>query len=370
MSAPDTAVDEAARARGKRVGLALVLGSAILFSAKAIFVKLSYPYGVDALTLLALRMGMALPVFAALAAVEEHRARAAGNAATARTYGVVAVLGAVGYWLASYLDFAGLAYVTASLERVVLFAYPTFTALLERALFGKKLGRAALVALLLSYAGIMLALGGEARVAGANTAIGAGLVLASAAAYACFLVGSGRVVGRYGATRLVAHAMTAACVVVLAHFALSHPIAALAQPPAVLGYAALTAVLSTVLPTVLLGHGIRRLGASQAAIAGSVGPVSTLALGAIFLGERITGPQVAGSALVLVGVTWLSVARRLARIRSFPDTGYRIGMAGVPVVRSRRRSGYPERALAGASARWVGAGVRRRFGDPKKPQET
>jgi drug/metabolite transporter (DMT)-like permease len=260
----------------RAIGLVFMLCSAVLFSAKAIFVKLSYPYGVDPLTLLTLRMALALPWFVVIALVEERRASEAQRATPLSLRWKVAALGAAGYWLASYLDFAGLAYVTASLERVVLFAYPTFTALLERVLYGKRLAPSAWGALALSYAGIAVALTGEVSATGTDAARGAGLVAASALAYAAFLVGSGRIIPTYGATRLVAHAMTAACLAVIAHFLLARPLSALAQPTAVYGYAALTAVVSTVLPTFLLGQGIRRLGASEAAIAASVGPISTL----------------------------------------------------------------------------------------------
>ena len=292
-------------------GVLLVVTSALLFSAKAVFVKLAYPYGVDALTLLTLRMGIALPCFATIAIIEERRHLRRAVAKTPGSLRVsVALLGAIGYWLAAYLDFAGLVHITASLERVVLFAYPTFTVLLGRVLFGHRIGARAGVALAVSYAGIALALGGEARSSGPHAAVGAAMVALSALVYAGYLVGSGRIIPRYGAARFVAHALTAACFAVLAHFALTRPLGALVVPLPVLGLAALMAILSTVIPTLMLGIGIGRIGASEAAIAGSVGPISTLVLGAVFLHERITATQAIGSALVLAGVTSLSISRR------------------------------------------------------------
>lgn len=302
-------IPTAAASRARDVGLVVV--SALLFSAKSVFVKLAYPYGVDALTLLTIRMAIALPCFAVIAIVEEVRhARRGGADTPAKIRVSVALLGAVGYWFAAYLDFAGLVDVTASLERVVLFAYPTFTVLLARVLFGHRIGARALVALVVSYAGIALALGGEVGASGPHAVRGAALVAFSAFVYAGYLVGGGRVIPRYGAARFVAHALTVACVAVILHFALTRPLAALLVPAPVLALAALMAIVSTVIPTLMLGVGIGRLGASEAAIAGSVGPISTLALGAIFLQERITATQAIGSALVLAGVTSLSVARR------------------------------------------------------------
>lgn len=289
-----------------RKGIALVVLSAVLFSAKAIFVKLAYPYGVDAITLLALRMAMALPFFVVIAVVTERRF---AGATAGRDRALVAVLGAVGYWLASFLDYAGLAHVTASLERVALFSYPTFTVLIDRLVFGRRIGPRAVVALLLSYAGIAIALGGEARVSGSSAVLGTSLVIASALVYAGYLAGAGRIIPRFGSMRFVSHALTIACLVVMMHFAITHPMSALSVPAPVLGWSALTAVVSTVIPTLLLGAGIRRVGASEAAIAGSVGPVSTLVLGAVVLGESVTVARAVGSALVLVGVTWLSLSR-------------------------------------------------------------
>jgi drug/metabolite transporter (DMT)-like permease len=289
-----------------RRGIALVVLSAILFSAKAIFVKLAYPYGVDAITLLSLRMAMALPFFVVIAAITERRHE---GTTTRRDRALVALLGAIGYWLASYLDYAGLAYVTASLERVALFAYPTFTVLIDRLVFGRRIGVRAMFALVLSYVGIAIALGGEARLSGHAAVVGTSLVLASALVYAGYLAGAGRIIPRYGSMRFVSHALTIACVVVILHFLATHPVSSARVPLPVLGWSALTAIVSTVVPTLLLGAGIRRVGASEAAIAGSIGPVSTLVMGAVVLGESVTVARAVGSALVLFGVTWMSVAR-------------------------------------------------------------
>lgn len=292
--------------RASATGVAFVLGGALLFSAKAVVVKLCFPYGVDPLTLIALRMALALPFFAVLSAIEEWRwVRSGRPPIQPRDVGVVAVLGALGYYGASTLDFYGLFDVSAGLERLVLFAYPTLTVLISWGWLGRRPTRRELVALGLTYAGIAVAVAEGVGARGAHVLRGTLFVAASALSYALYLVGSGRVVARLGATRLVAHAMTVSCALVLAHFASARPWSALAVPAPVLGYGAVLAVACTVIPTLLQGHGIRRVGASQAAILGSVGPVSTIALAALLLGERPTWIEISGMLLVLLGVAQL-----------------------------------------------------------------
>jgi drug/metabolite transporter (DMT)-like permease len=269
-------------------------------------------YGIDAITLLALRMAMSLPIFVAMSVTYELSWRRAGppEKTPASDRAKVAALGFMGYYLASYLDFVGLTYVTASLERLLLFSYPTFTVILSAILFRVRIGRREALALGLSYVGIGLAFGAEATARGPSVVKGAACIGMSALVYAVYLVGSGRLLGRYGSTRFVAQAMTMACVAVLGHFALARPVGALfALPPVLYAYGAAIAVFTTVLPTVLLGAGMRRIGSNQAAIAGMVGPVSTIVLARIFLGERFGVLEALGTVLVLVGVAQLGLAK-------------------------------------------------------------
>lgn len=293
-------------------GLALVLAAAILSSTKAIFVKLAYPYGVDAVTLLALRMAFSLPVFAVLAVIEEVRARANGRTTPLRDYVAVAALGVAGHYVASYLDFQGLTYVSAGLERLVLFTYPTFAVLLSAALFRHRVTRRELVALGLSYVGVVLAFAGERVAVGPNLVRGVALVAGSAVSYAIYLVGSGRMIERFGANRLVAQAATVSCVGILAHFAFTRPVAALRVPAPVYGHAAGIAVFTTVVPLFLLGQGIRRLGASRSAIVTSVGPVATIFLAWVFLDEPFGALQALGTTFVVIGVAQLGLKKPAA----------------------------------------------------------
>ncbi len=290
-------------------GAILVGVGAVAFSGKAIIIKLAYRHGVDAMTLLALRMIFSAPLFAALAAWGRREGR--GEPLSAADLRATMLLGLVGYYLASYFDFLGLQHITAALERLVLFLNPTFVLLLSAALFGRAITRRDVAAVALSYLGIVLVFGNDLATQRGNVVLGTFWVLLSALFYAGYLLGSGRVVGRVGSLRFAGYAGLAACAAVVAHFLLTpHPGRILAQPLPVYGLCLLMAAVSTVLPIALTSEGIRRIGSSHAAIVGSVGPVATIFLGAIFLGEPVTAVQLAGAALVTAGVLAISLRGR------------------------------------------------------------
>jgi drug/metabolite transporter (DMT)-like permease len=298
------------RFRDTGTGLLLVMIAAVAFSAKAVFVKLAYRYGVDAVTLLMLRMAFALPFFMLIALREERRAsvRPAG-----RQIAAVIGLGLVGYYLASLLDFLGLQHISAGLERMILFAYPTLTVLLALLLFGQRPARLAPLALMLSYAGIALAVAHEVRLSEGHVVLGTVLVFASAVAYALYLVGSGHMIGQLGTARFTAHAMVVSSLAVIVQFLLTRDVGLAVQPAPVYALAMAMAVVSTVLPAFMMSAGIRRIGAGPAAMAASIGPVSTIVLAAMFLGEPVTVLQLAGLVLVLAGVGLISIRRSASR---------------------------------------------------------
>jgi drug/metabolite transporter (DMT)-like permease len=277
--------------------------AAVGFSVKAIFVKLGYTYAVDAVTLLALRMLFALPFFMLMALWSLHRN--APRLSSREWFGVV-TLGLLGYYLASLLDFWGLVYISASLERLILFMYPTLVVLLSAAFLRRRIDHATVAALVLCYIGIALVLANDIEPERKNLVLGAALVFASVVAYALYLVGSGELISRVGTLRFASYATTVACIAVIVQFALTRNAADLIQPLPVYGFGLAMAVLSTVLPVVLLTAAIRRIGAGPAAIIGSVGPVSTLVLAAVFLGESLSRPQWLGAALVIAGAVLAS----------------------------------------------------------------
>ncbi|WP_423600786.1 DMT family transporter [Roseateles sp. MS654] len=303
-SAPSAA---AAPAQVPLSGLLLAIGGAIGFSGKAIIVKLAYRHGVDAITLLMLRMLLALPLFLALA----WWAGRGKPALSGREKLAVLGLGFSGYYLASFLDFAGLAYVTASFERLILYLNPTIVLLLSWALFGRRVTLRQAGALAVSYAGVLLVFGHELQVAGANVWLGSALVFGSAISYALYLVYSGEWVRRIGAMRLTGLATSVACGFCIAQFLLTRPVSGLAElAPAVWWLSVLNAIACTFAPVLMVMMAIERMGAGIAAQTGMVGPMSTILMGVLILDEPLTGWVVAGTVLVLGGVWLLARQRR------------------------------------------------------------
>jgi drug/metabolite transporter (DMT)-like permease len=296
--------------RSTRLSGALIVAiAAIAFSGKAVIIKLAYRYGVDALTLLALRMLFSAPLFVALAWWDSRRERR--EALSGADLRAVVFLGFIGYYLASYFDFLGLQYITAALERLLLFIHPTFVLILAAILFKRRITPRDVIAVALSYIGIAFVFGHDVATQPGNVTLGAAWVLLSALFYAAYLLGSGRIVGRVGSIRFACYAGLVSCVAVLAHFAIVSDIRGiLGQPLPVYNLSILMAAASTVLPIVLTSEGIRRIGASHASIVASIGPVATIFLGAVFLDEAITAVQLTGAALVLAGIVAISVKKK------------------------------------------------------------
>ena len=294
------------KAASRWPGLALAMFGAVAFSGKAIIVKLAYRYGVDAVTLIMLRMLFALPFFVALA----WWAGRGQPKLSARDWRVITLLGFSGYYLASFLDFWGLQYISASLERLILYLGPTLVLLLGRVLFKRRVARAQLVALAVSYLGVLLVFGHELQLDGRNTAVGAALVFGSTLSYAIYLVFSGEEVKRLGAARLTGLASSVACVLCILQFVVLRPLdSALAVAPQVLWLSLLNATLCTFAPVLMVMMAIERIGAALASQAGMIGPVSTIAMGVWILGEALNGWIIAGTLLVLGGITMLARLR-------------------------------------------------------------
>ena len=273
------------------------------FSFKAILIKLAYAWHpVDPLTLLTLRMLFAAPFFVAMAWWTSDRPGTRNI--ERRDWTALIWLGFVGYYLASLLDFIGLQFITAALERLVLFLYPTLVVLLSAVMLGKRITRRTTFALLLSYAGIALVFVHDLNVGIDAQAlwVGGALVFASSFAYAVYLVGAGAVIARMGSMRFIAWAMLASTIFVLAQFALTRDLSLLRVPMSIYALSLAMALFSTVLPTWLMAEAIRRMGANTSSLIGSMGPVFTIGSGALILGEAVQAIQLVGAALVLVGV--------------------------------------------------------------------
>jgi drug/metabolite transporter (DMT)-like permease len=288
-------------------GLAMALAGSIAFSGKAIIVKLAYRFGVDAVTLIMLRMLFALPIFVAMAWWAGR-----GKPALSRGdwLGVVG-LGFTGYYLSSFLDFAGLQYISASLERLIQYLAPTLVLVLGWFLYRKAVRPIHVLGMALSYSGALVVFGHEVQLAGGQAALGTLLVFASTITYALYLVYSGQLVQRLGSLRLVGLATSVACLCCLLQFVLLRPLSvAFELAPQVIWLSVLNATLCTALPVLLVMMGIERIGAPLAAQAGMVGPISTILMGVVILGEPFTAWVAAGTVLVIAGIFVFSRAGR------------------------------------------------------------
>jgi drug/metabolite transporter (DMT)-like permease len=294
----------------ERLGVAFALLAALGFSFKAIFVKLAYAVPqavpVDAVTLLSLRMVFAPPVFVW---VGFHSSRSAPPLSR-RDWLMLTALGLLGYYGASILDFVGLRYITAGLERLILFTYPTLTIAIGVLFMGKTASRREIGALALSYAGIGLAFVHDLQVAGETTTvlIGAAFVFGSALSYAFYQAGSEPAIRRLGAARFTALAMLVSTLATVLHFLIAQPITALTQPLPVYFYGAAMALFSTVLPVFMNSAAIRRIGSAKSVLIGTLGPILTIFFGWWLLDEPLSLAQLIGAGLVLAGV--LLVSRR------------------------------------------------------------
>lgn len=280
--------------------MTLAIAGSIAFSGKAIIVKLAYRYGVDAVTLIMYRMLFALPMFLILAAWSGR----GKPALTWRDIRAIAGLGFSGYYLASFLDFAGLRYISASLERLILYLNPTLVLGLGVILFGRRVQRSQLVALALSYVGVLCVFGKEVALEGANVPLGALLVFGSTVSYAVYLAYSGEEVRRLGALRLTGLASSVACIICIVQFWMLRPLSAMAVAAPVLWLSLLNATVCTFAPVLMVMMAIERIGAPLTAQAGAIGPLSTIFMAVVLLGEPFSIWVAAGTALVLAGI-WL-----------------------------------------------------------------
>lgn len=296
-------------------GLLLAVAAAILFSSKAVIVKLAYRYHVAPATLLMLRMAMALPFYAGIAMVTGHRA--SSSKLSPRDLIPIAALGVCSYYGSALLDLAGLQYVPANLERLLIYLYPTFVLFIGAGLLGKRIGRRELLCVGLAYGGIGivflqdLQLNAERHIEIAGMTMpavlwGSLLILGSALLFACYMVGCESMIMRHGGPRFTSLAMMFAALAVAIHFAATTPLNELIQPWQVYALTFVIAVLTTVLPSLLSAEAVRLIGAARTSIAGIMGPIATLVLGYCLLGEPMTPWHAGGMLLVMISLYLLA----------------------------------------------------------------
>lgn len=292
----------------KGLGAFLAITGIVMFSAKAIMVKLGYRYDVDAVTLLLLRMTFALPVYLFVSIRETKKKHT--YQLIRKDYLAVVGLGCIGYYLASYLDFYGLQFISASLERLILFVYPTLVIIISAIALKRKATKLQFYAILITYVGVFIAFADDLGSAGNDLWKGTISIFLSALTYAVYLVGSGAMIPKLGPIRYTAYAMTVSCIMVLLHYLAVNSFEVLHQPWEVYALGFAMAMISTVIPSFLISEAIKRLGASNFAIYGSLGPISTIILAVLFLGERIDLFQIIGTVVVIFGVSVINIKKK------------------------------------------------------------
>jgi len=290
-------------------GVILAIVGALMFSSKAILVKFSYQYGLDKLSLLFLRMSFSLPVYLTIALVQRRKSKA--NDLSIKDWGVLVVIGIIGYYFASFLDFWGLQYIGAGLERLILFLYPTMTVILGAIILKKKIKKVQVLAISIAYLGIGIAFFDQINVVhNDNFWFGSVLVFLSALTFSFYLIGSEKLVTKLGVLKFTSYCMVISCVAVIIHFNLQSIVSIFSYSWEAYMTALCVAVFNTIIPSFIISAAIYRIGSAKTSILSSVGPVFVLIVAAIFLGEDITIAKVVGAFVVIAGVWLISKGKK------------------------------------------------------------
>jgi drug/metabolite transporter (DMT)-like permease len=310
-AAPSVPAGVVGKHHSREVGYLFAAVGAVLFSTKAIIVKLAYGVSLDPETLLALRMGFSLPFYIAIGVgALKDRWRRELPLPGPRQWMNALLVGLLGYWFASYTDFLGLEYISAQFERLILFTYPLFVVLMGAAFFGQPVRRRILAAFAISYFGLAVIFSENFSLQGANVAIGTGLVFASSIAFALYQLLAKEVMGGMGPRLFTCMAMTGAGFGAFAQFFAGHPANALMVSGRPLAYAVLIAIGATVIPSFFLNAALYRISAQANGAIGTISPIATILLSALILGEPLTLTGVAGALLVIAGIGWFTFAGR------------------------------------------------------------
>src|SRR5215213_6023568 len=289
-------------------GFLVAFFGAILFSTKAVIVKKAFAdVHVDALTLLTLRMLFSLPFYVTTAFIISSRA--SNKQMSREEWCILIALGLFGYYLSSLFDFVGLQYISAGLERLILFLYPSFAVLINALFFKQEMKRIQLWALLLSYIGIGIAYFGELQIDTGNPNFywGSFLIFLCSITYATYIAGSGHIIPKVGASKYTAYSLISSTAGVLLHYILRGRYDIINGSADLWWYGTLLALVATVIPTFMLSFALKKIGANNVAIISSIGPVSTIIQAHFILGEAIFKEQITGTALVLAGILLLSI---------------------------------------------------------------
>lgn len=292
-------------------GLLFTVLGAAGFSAKAILAKLCYRYGISGFATLTLRMIFALPMYVAIFAYYYNRQTPETRKAFRTDWFSVAIVGLFGYYLASWFDFVGLEYISASFERLLLFIYPTLVLLISLVWLKRRAGRREIAALLVTYVGIGISYHNETATLGAKAHIGAIYIIAAAITYAIYLVATEKLARRYSPLVFTSFAIIVSALAIIIHgVAMGERLWGF--PPVVYYYTLAMAVFCTVLPSLFVAQGIALIGSNRAAILSTLGPVMTIYMAYLILGEEINSLQAIGTICVIAGVALLTLKVRRA----------------------------------------------------------
>jgi drug/metabolite transporter (DMT)-like permease len=298
--------------RGAVIGYVLAIAGAVLFSTKSIVIKLAYAAGADAEVMQGLRMLISLPIYLAIGSHALLALRASGEPAPAgRTLLGAAGIGLMGYWVASYVDLKGLEYISAQLERLILFTYPFFVILFGAMFLGQKLTWRGLAAFAMSYLGLAVIFAPMVST-GSGNVVGALLVLLSAITFAAYQLMAKRAIAVMGVQVFTCVSMTAAAIAGLLPFVVTHGFTPTVISPTVLTLGIALAIGGTVLPSFLFSAALRSISARANATIGILSPVMTIVLAFALLGETMTPAAIFGGLLVIAGVAWFSITEQRA----------------------------------------------------------
>ena len=291
--------------RKKWTGIGIGVLAVILFSSKAVMVKLAYNYKVDTISILLLRMLFSFPFYVVIACINHKKNK--HTTLQKKDYYWVVFFGVIGYYLASYFDFVGLTYIKASLERIILFIYPTIVIILNKIFLKHAISKVQLTAILLTYLGVVFTFLDELAWSGTETYLGIFFVVLSAITYAAYLVGSGWLIPKFGTVKFTAYAMIVSCLCVFIHYGLTSHVNLFSFTWQVYVLGFLIAVFATVIPSFLVSISIKKISSSNFAIVAGVGPISTIILAAVFLQETLTLLQFFGALVVISGIMYMSL---------------------------------------------------------------
>ena len=287
-------------------GVFLAIVGVVMFSAKAVIVKMAYKYNVSSMHLLLFRMLFSLPFYLVLMVVYKKKEK---EIIKKKDYLWIFFFGFIGYYLASYFDFLGLQYIKASLERIILFVYPTLVLLLSRLIFKTKINSKQVVAIILTYLGVLITFWGEVDLKGDEVVLGGFLIFLSALTYASYLVGSGWLIPKFGVVLFTSYAMIISTVCVIIHYLIIDRTNILIYNSEVYFLAFIMAVVSTLIPSFLVSAAIKKINAQNFSIIGSIGPISTILLACFFLGESLSYLQIIGTIVVITGIFFVSKSK-------------------------------------------------------------